>query len=86
MTRALALHGGRPAVNADEHVRWPVIGTEARQAVLAVLDRGVLSGQFAPEVVFAIATSDASRPRAMRTRPIRGMLLRGSKVYQPSPM
>ena len=37
-------------MNADEHVRWPVIGTEARQAVLAVLDRGVLSGQFAPEV------------------------------------
>ena len=32
------------------HVRWPVLGPEDRQAVLGVLDRGVLSGQFAPEV------------------------------------
>ncbi len=50
MTRPLAINGGSPAVSADAHVRWPVIGTEARHAVLGVLDRGVLSGQFAPEV------------------------------------
>jgi len=30
-------------------------------------------------------TSVASRPRAMRIRPIRGALLRGSKAYQRSP-
>jgi perosamine synthetase len=46
----LALHGGSASVRADAHVRWPVLGAEARHAVLGVLDRGVLSGQFAPEV------------------------------------
>lgn len=30
-------------------MRWPVLGSDSRQAVLRVLDRGVLSGQFAPE-------------------------------------
>ncbi len=32
--------------------------------------------------VLLMATSDASRPRAINTRPIRGVLLRASKVYQ----
>jgi hypothetical protein len=32
--------------------------------------------------VIAIATSAASRPRAISTRPMRGVLLRGSKVCQ----
>lgn len=50
MSRPLAIDGGSATVNASAHVRWPVIGAEARQAVLGVLDRGVLSGQFAPEV------------------------------------
>lgn len=50
MTQPLAINGGSPALRADAHVRWPVLGSEARQAVLGVLDRGVLSGQFAPEV------------------------------------
>jgi dTDP-4-amino-4,6-dideoxygalactose transaminase len=31
-------------------VRWPVLGEDERRAVLGVLDRGVLSGQLAPEV------------------------------------
>ncbi len=31
-------------------MRWPVLGEADRQAVLRVLDRGVLSGPFAPEV------------------------------------
>jgi hypothetical protein len=35
---------------------------------------------FGPNVVL-MATSEASRPRAIKTRPIRGMLLRASKVY-----
>ena len=50
MSQPLAIHGGRPAVPAAAHVRWPVLGPEERQAVAGVLDRGVLSGQFAPEV------------------------------------
>jgi perosamine synthetase len=39
-----------PAIRADEHVRWPVLGAEERAAVLRVLERGVLSGPFAPEL------------------------------------
>ena len=35
--------------------------------------------------VLASATSQASRPRAISTRPMRGVLLRASKVYQRSP-
>ncbi len=50
VTKPLAIHGGSAAVPASAHVRWPVLGAEDRQAVLGVLDRGVLSGQFAPEV------------------------------------
>ncbi|HUM10058.1 MAG TPA: DegT/DnrJ/EryC1/StrS family aminotransferase [Myxococcaceae bacterium] len=46
----LAIHGGTPAVPAGAHVRWPVLGEDERRAVLGVLDRGVLSGQLAPEV------------------------------------
>jgi perosamine synthetase len=49
LSQPLAINGGRSVVDAEAHVRWPVIGTDARRAVLAVLDRGVLSGQFAPE-------------------------------------
>jgi dTDP-4-amino-4,6-dideoxygalactose transaminase len=47
---SLALFGGPKAVRAEDHVRWPVLGPEEREAVLRVLDRGVLSGPFAPEV------------------------------------
>ena len=32
--------------------------------------------------VLLIATSEASRPRAISTLPMRGILLRGSNVYQ----
>jgi hypothetical protein len=39
---------------------------------------------FGPKLVL-IATSAASRPRAISTRPIRGMLLRASKVYHSPP-
>ena len=46
----LAIFGGKPSVRAEGHVRWPVLGPEEREAVLRVLDRGVLSGPFAPEV------------------------------------
>jgi dTDP-4-amino-4,6-dideoxygalactose transaminase len=46
----LALAGGKPTISREAHVRWPVLGEEERMAVLRVLDRGVLSGPFAPEV------------------------------------
>ena len=39
---------------------------------------------FGPKVVL-IATSAASRPRAINTRPMRGMLLRASNVYHRPP-
>jgi hypothetical protein len=39
---------------------------------------------FGPKVLDS-ATSQASRPRAISTRPMRGVLLRASKVYQRSP-
>lgn len=50
MTAELALLGRAPAVDNARHVRWPVLDDSDRQAVLTVLDRGVLSGPFAPEV------------------------------------
>lgn len=42
------------------------------------------SSLFGPKVV-TMATSAASRPRAISTRPMRGVLLRGSNVYQRPP-
>ena len=39
---------------------------------------------FGPKLVL-MATSAASRPRAISTRPMRGMLLRASKVYHSPP-
>ena len=38
-----------------------------------------------PPKVVATATSVASRPRPITTRPLRRALLRGSKVHQRSP-
>lgn len=48
--KALALSGGTPVIRPGEHVKWPVITQQDRAAVMGVLDRGVLSGPFAPEV------------------------------------
>jgi dTDP-4-amino-4,6-dideoxygalactose transaminase len=45
----LALFGGAPVVAPDAHRRWPIITEDERAAVARVLDRGVLSGMFAPE-------------------------------------
>jgi len=50
MMGALAIFGGTPVVRAADHTRWPVMGADERDAVMRVLDRGVLSGPFAPEV------------------------------------
>src|SRR5882672_10740388 len=46
----LAVRGGRPAVDGTLAVRWPVIGSQERQAALEVLDSGILSGPGAPQV------------------------------------
>jgi dTDP-4-amino-4,6-dideoxygalactose transaminase len=50
----LAIRGGKPLISLDDPalkpVKWPVLSEADRAAVLRVLDRGVLSGPFAPEV------------------------------------
>ncbi len=46
----LAIAGGSPVVPAGAHGHWPDITDADRKAVLAVLDRGVLSGAHAPEI------------------------------------
>jgi dTDP-4-amino-4,6-dideoxygalactose transaminase len=47
----LALFGGTPVLTKEAHRIWPVVGEEERSAVARVLDRGILSGPFAPEAV-----------------------------------
>lgn len=50
MTSTLALFGG-PKTIATPHTKWPVVRDADKDAVMRVLDRGVLSGMFAPEAV-----------------------------------
>jgi perosamine synthetase len=45
----LALFGGKPAIASHSHTLWPIITNDERAAVARVLDRGILSGPFAPE-------------------------------------
>jgi perosamine synthetase len=47
----LALFGAKPVLAAERHTVWPVVGDEERRALSRVLDRGILSGPFAPESV-----------------------------------
>jgi len=47
---AKSLLGGSPTLDPKAHVRWPIIDDADKAAVMAVLERGVLSGPFAPEV------------------------------------
>jgi perosamine synthetase len=47
--RALALFGAAPVLPRGSHRLWPIVGDEERRAVSRVLDRGILSGPFAPE-------------------------------------
>ena len=49
-TEQPAAAGGTPAISAADHRRWPDIRQEDRDAVLAVLDSGVLCGPNAPEI------------------------------------
>ena len=50
MTEQLAAAGGTPAVPEGAHRRWPDVRQEDREAVLRVLDSGVLCGPNAPEI------------------------------------
>jgi perosamine synthetase len=46
-----ALFGGTPVLSKQAHRGWPIVEEEERSAVARVLDRGILSGPFAPESV-----------------------------------
>src|SRR5581483_11509939 len=50
-TEPLAVAGGAPVISEHEHRRWPEILPEDREAVLRVLDRGILCGANSPEIV-----------------------------------
>lgn len=45
----LALFGATPVLDRGAHRIWPVVTDEERRAVGRVLERGILSGPFAPE-------------------------------------
>jgi hypothetical protein len=60
---------------------WRVIIHDAASSVQTLK----LTSVFGPNV-WVIGTSEASRPCAIRTRPIRGMLLRGSNICQRPPI
>lgn len=47
----LAILGGSPVLSQEEHGVWPKVEQEERDAVMAVLDRGILSGGNAPAAV-----------------------------------
>jgi dTDP-4-amino-4,6-dideoxygalactose transaminase len=47
----LALFGGTPVLTKEAHRVWPIVGEAERATVARVLDRGILSGPFAPEAV-----------------------------------
>ncbi|MBK8258421.1 MAG: DegT/DnrJ/EryC1/StrS family aminotransferase [Polyangiaceae bacterium] len=44
----LALFGGSPLLRSEDHGRWPQVTAEDKAAVMEVLDRGLLSGMYAP--------------------------------------
>jgi perosamine synthetase len=52
MTKTMlpAFLGGAPTLTADGHTRWPILSDEDRDAVVAVLDSGTLTGLGAPNV------------------------------------
>ena len=45
----LAALGGSPVIDRERHGKWPIVTDDERRSVMAVLDRGVLSGSEAPE-------------------------------------
>lgn len=49
--KKLAIHGGKKTVPDNLKVKWPIITEEDKKAVMRVLDRGIIWGPYAPEVV-----------------------------------
>ena len=49
MSSKLAIRGGTPVLTAEDHRTWPQVEAEEKDAVMAVLERGILSGGDAPE-------------------------------------
>jgi perosamine synthetase len=47
----LALFGGVPVLARGSHTLWPIVTEAERGALTRVLDRGILSGPFAPEAM-----------------------------------
>ena len=80
---------GRAGENANASVSSVRFGMKVVSSLAAYTSSSVqtlkLTRMFGPKV-WVIGTSAASRPWAIRTRPIRGMLLRASKVYQWPPI
>ena len=77
MIGGLAISGGRPAVPHEGHRRWPDVRPEDREAVLAVLDRGVLCGPFAKYMVRMVTHFDVDRAGIDRALAALRDLLRG---------
>src|ERR1700685_3214186 len=63
----------------------PVRGPAIWSSEISSVQTRKLSSVLGPKVV-AIATSEASRPRAIRMRRMRGILLRGSNMCQRPPI
>ena len=80
---------GSAGENANASVSSVRFGMKVVSSLAAYTSSSVqtlkLTRMFGPKV-WVIGTSAASRPWAIRTRPIRGMLLRASKVYQRPPI
>ena len=47
----LAIQGGEPLLTLEDHRSWPLIEADDQDAVSSVIERGVLSGNSAPEMV-----------------------------------
>ena len=50
MSERLAVHGGAPVLDDSAKVKWPIITQEDKDAVMRVLDSGVIWGLYAPEM------------------------------------
>ena len=46
----LAINNGKKTVDESLKITWPILEDDDRQAINAVLDRGILFGPYAPEV------------------------------------
>ncbi len=51
MSAKLAVDGGAPILQRRDYKNWPIIGADDRKLVNEVLDRGILAGGTAPQVL-----------------------------------